>query len=167
MSKVCLVVVDVRSTYNVGSLLRTADGFSADVILIGITPRPIGGKSDDRLPHIAKKAHTAISKTALGAEDSVDWKFFIDIKSAYEHLRSKNYKIAAIEQSDASISIQSLPTNDNIALIVGSEVEGLSQQILDKCDAIYEIPMSGRKESFNVSVAAAIALYQACGKMSV
>jgi tRNA G18 (ribose-2'-O)-methylase SpoU len=161
MNKICIVAVDIRSIHNVGSIFRTADGFSAEVVLTGITPRPIGDKNDTRLPHVAKKAHEYIHKTALGAENKVKWQYFHDIKTAITELHNQNYKIFGIEQSNNSKTLDTFSLEENSAFLLGPEVEGLSEDVLNLCDDIYEIPMSGTKESFNVSVAAGIALYQA------
>jgi tRNA G18 (ribose-2'-O)-methylase SpoU len=117
---------------------------------------------DDRLPHIQTKAHKAIAKTALGSEDNVKWKYFKDFASAKDYLKSKDVSIYAVEQSEFSKPINELKSkNKSIALVVGPEVDGLPDSIIDQCDGIYEIPMVGKKESFNVSVASGIALYQA------
>jgi tRNA G18 (ribose-2'-O)-methylase SpoU len=161
MNKVCVVAVDIRSTHNVGSLLRTADGLSADVLLCGITPRPKNLSNEDRLPHVIEKTHSAISKTALGAESTVNTKYFKTIDEVMTHLKDNNYRIYALEQSKTSRSITELDANKDTALLIGPEVNGLSTDILEKCDEIFEIPMKGTKESFNVSVASGIALYQA------
>lgn len=160
MKNICLVAVEIRSTHNIGSIFRTADGFGAEVVLVGICPRPKGGKNDNRLPHIIDKADASIAKTALGAEKSVKWRYFEDIESAIDALRSENFKIIAIEQNNKSKDLKQLKTTDKTALLLGPEVEGLSDQIINKCDEIYEIPMTGVKESFNVAVTAGIALYQ-------
>lgn len=160
MQKLVIVAIDIRSTYNVGSIFRTADGFSADVILTGITPRPKGQKNDDRLPHISEKANSAISKTALGAEKSVKWQYFHVFSGVLDYLRAQNYKIYAVEQAENSIPISKLKLDSPTALLLGPEVEGISKEILDICDGIYEIPMNGSKESYNVAVSAGIALYQ-------
>ncbi len=104
---------------------------------------------------------SAIAKTALGAEKAVAWRYFATIDAAIASLRAEGYAIAAIEQSDTSINIDLLQSDVLTALLVGPEVDGLSQEVLDQCDAIYEIPMAGSKESLNVSIAAGIALYQA------
>lgn len=160
MRKVVIIAVDIRSTHNVGAFFRTADGFKAHLVLTGITPRPIGPDDDDRLPHISRKAHDAIHKTALGAELSVQWRYYTDATDAFMAAREDGYKIYAIEQDDSSKPIAHLPIDEDIALVLGPEVTGLSSEILDLCDGIYEIPMQGKKESFNVSVAAGIALYQ-------
>lgn len=160
MRKIIIIAVDIRSTHNVGAFFRTADGFKAHVVLTGITPRPIGPASDDRLPHVSRKAHDAIHKTALGAELSVQWRYYKNTIDAFIAAREDGYKIYAIEQSKTSKPISNLPKNEDIALVLGPEVTGLSNELLNLCDAVYEIPMQGKKESFNVSVAAGIALYQ-------
>lgn len=160
MSQVTLVALNIRSTHNVGSLFRTCDGFGANLVLIGITPRPISSK-DERLPHIAKKADKDISKTALGAEKTVTWEYFKDFNSFVQKYRKLNSDIIAIEQNRDAKHIKTLKSNKNIALVVGPEVTGIPDHSLRLCDDIYEIPMHGLKESFNVSVAAGIALYQA------
>lgn len=161
MQNICLVAIDIRSSHNIGSMFRTADGFSAGIVLTGICPRPLGESGDDRLPHIANKAHATIHKTALGAEETVNWRYFSNTYEAISSLKNEGYLIAAIEQNKSSKLLQKLTTKRPIALLLGSEVEGLSKEILDLCDEIYEIPMTGAKESFNVSIAAGIALYQA------
>lgn len=154
------MAVDIRSSHNIGSIFRTCDGFGASVVLCGISPRPQGGSDDTRLPHIAKKAHSAIAKTALGAEETVSWQFYENPEAAINELRAEGYKIYAIEQSDSSKDLRNLKPNQNMVLLLGNEVEGLSESILAMCDETYEIPMIGSKESFNVTNAAAIALYQ-------
>jgi tRNA G18 (ribose-2'-O)-methylase SpoU len=161
MKKVCLVAVDIRSTHNIGSIFRTADGFGAEIVLVGICPRPKGDRDDERLPHVIEKAHNSISKTALGAESLVKWRYFANIEETIEYLRSEKYKIFAIEQSQDSKDIKELNITGPTALLLGEEVNGLSQTVLDLCDDTYEISMTGKKESFNVSVTAGIALYQA------
>lgn len=166
MNKICLVAVDIRSSHNIGSIFRTADGFSVDVVLTGICPRPIGEKNDDRLPHVAQKADKAISKTALGAEKKVSWSYYQNAAEAIQYLRANGFIIAAIEQSKKSVSVDKMTIDKRIALILGPEVEGLPGHVLDMCDIIYEIPMHGSKESFNVSVAAGISLYIARSKIS-
>ncbi len=161
--KVCLVAVDIRSSHNVGSFFRTCDGFSAEIILTGITPRPLGGDNDNRLPHIAVKADKTIAKTALGAEQTVMWRYFTSLRDAVNSLKAENYKLIAIEQAINSKNLAKINetySNDNLALFVGPEVTGLSKDDMELFDDVYEIPMTGKKESFNVSIAAAIALYQ-------
>lgn len=160
MNKICLVAVDIRSTHNVGSLFRTCDGFGADLVLVGITPRPLGS-DDNRLPHVAKKAHAAIAKTALGAEESVSWEYFENLDDAMKNLKNKSYRLVAVEQDKNSKNSRKFTTITKTALFLGPEVTGFDKNQLEKFDEIVEIPMIGDKESFNVSVAAGIILYQA------
>jgi len=166
MNKICLVAIDIRSAHNVGSFFRTADAFGATIVLVGISPRPKGATPDERLPHVISKTDSAISKTALGAEKTVDWRYYETYNQAIDALKSEGYKIAAIEQDKDSRSIYNLALSSkspSVALVVGPEVEGLPSELLRLCDAVYEIPMQGSKESLNVAVAAGIALYQATG----
>lgn len=159
-SKVCLVAVDIRSAHNIGSLFRTCDGFGAELFLVGICPRP-KSDVDSRLPHIADKAHSEIAKTALGAENSVKWRYSETFSECIKTLKDDGYDIYAVEQLEESNSIKNLKIEKYTALVIGREVEGLSDAELKQCSEVYEIPMTGKKESFNVSVSAGIALYQA------
>ena len=150
---------NVRSTHNVGSILRTADGLGLEeVYLTGYTPYP-PAQNDQRLPHLAQKAGRQIHKTALGAENTVRWQHESDITKAIDKLRAAGYGIAALEQTEKSINLADFKPPDKLVLVVGSEVGGLDKKILELCDSHLQIPMSGKKESFNVAVAAAIALY--------
>lgn len=159
MNSVVLVIHNVRSCHNVGSLLRTADGLGIDkVYLTGYTPYP-ATKVDERLPNLAAKIDRQIAKTALGAEKSVDWTRDENIAKVLDRLHEKGYEIVALEQADGSISLGRLAPSPHIALIVGSEIGGLPAEVLSRVDKTVEIPMAGKKESFNVSVAGAIALY--------
>lgn len=159
MRSVVLVVYNVRSALNVGSILRTADGLGvAKVYLCGYTPYP-SGQGDTRLPHLAAKTSRQIHKTALGAEDSVIWHYGPDVQKTFDKLKAQGYELVALEQTDEAIDLRKLNPDGQIALIVGSEVGGLPQTVLGICDRQVYIPMSGKKESFNVAVAAAIALY--------
>jgi len=157
--QIVLVVHNVRSAHNVGSILRTADGLGIEqVYLTGYTPYP-PSPNDQRLPHQAQKADRQIRKTALGAEKTVPWKQTANVLELIENLRGGGYEIAALEQTKKAIPLDSYKPTKNVALIVGSEIGGLQERILDRADRHLEIPMHGKKESFNVSVAAAIALY--------
>lgn len=159
MPDVILIVHNVRSAHNVGSLLRTADGLGvSEVILSGYTPYPTI-KNDPRLPHIASKVSQRIHKTALGAEESVKWQWAETVESLLKALRAQGYLLAALEQSPGSQALQSFRPVPKIALLVGCETAGLDSKILATCDAVLEIPMQGHKESFNVASAAAMALY--------
>ena len=163
MPEIVLIAHNLRSCHNVGSLLRTADGLGVkEVILSGYTPYPHSGLTntdDDRLPHEAARLHKQIQKTALGAESSQAWKHVADVNEIIDELRSQGYQIAAIEQSDTSISLPEYTVSDKVALLVGREVEGVEPEILQQMDTILEIPMFGKKESFNVVQAAAMGLY--------
>jgi len=163
MRKLVVIAHNLRSTHNVGSLLRTAEGLGIEkVILSGYTPYPIAPK-DERLPHLAKKIDKDIRKTALGAEALISWEHQTDIQETIQELRKNGYMIVALEQAKDSISLpefcKNTPPEQPIALILGREVEGVESEVLKLCDKIVEIPMRGKKESFNVIQAAAIAMY--------
>ena len=157
MPHITLVAHNIRSTHNVGSIFRTADGFGVNkIILSGYTPYPtIDG--DTRLPHIRDKLTSQIHKTALGAESAVPFEYLetLDLGT----LAVGGARIVALEQSEQSIKLREYATPSRLVLLVGEEVHGIPQELLDDCDDIIEIPMLGSKESFNVSVATGIALY--------
>lgn len=160
MPHIALIAHNIRSTHNVGSMLRTAEGLGVEkVYLTGYTPYP-AMEHDPRLPHLARKIDAQIHKTALGAEEMVPWEHSPDIRTVLISLRREGFQIAALEQDPRAVKSTTFHAPDKIALIVGREVEGVEPEILDLCDHIVEIPMYGRKESFNVSVAAAMLLYQ-------
>jgi len=126
--------------------------------MTGTTPYP--QLSDDpRLPHVAKRAHKQIAKTALGAEGGVNWQRFETLEEAIADARQRGYRVAALEQTEKS---QSLPTetNENWAIILGNEADGMQPSEVELADEAWEIPMQGQKQSFNVVVAATIALWQ-------
>lgn len=159
MPRIVLIAHNLRSTHNVGSILRTADGLGVhEVLLTGYTPYP-SLPNDPRLPHIHAKLTRQIHKTALGAETSQAWRHVDDISDALAQLRTDGYMIAALEQAPRSISLSSYEAPDKLAIILGREVEGVEADVLDQADLTLEISMHGRKESFNVSIAAAIAAY--------
>ena len=147
-----VVVLDrVRSLYNVGSVLRTTDAFRlAGVCLCGITAQP---------------PHPEIHKTALGAEDSVDWKYFERTEDCVTWLQSQGYKILAIEQCEGSTLLTEIKNekskikNEKVAVVLGNEVKGVQQQVIDLCDGCLEIPQYGTKHSLNVSVTAGIVIW--------
>ncbi|HET7827347.1 MAG TPA: TrmH family RNA methyltransferase [Candidatus Saccharimonadales bacterium] len=160
MADLILVVHNVRSAHNVGSLFRTAAGLGLnEVVLTGYTPYP-ASKTDQRLPHIAAKAANQISKTALGTEQMIKWRQADDITKLLDELRQAGYQLAALEQASESVQLGKFKPPAKLALLVGNEVEGLDNETLKRCEVILEIPMRGRKESFNVAVAAGMALYQ-------
>jgi tRNA G18 (ribose-2'-O)-methylase SpoU len=111
------------------------------------------------LPHIAAKLSKQINKTALGAEHSQPWEHIETIEAVMDTLRNEGYRIAAVEQAPQSTALPDFSPPEKIALLVGREVEGVESEVLAMCDDILEIPMSGKKESFNVVQAAAMALY--------
>ena len=150
-----VVVLDhIRSSNNVGSVFRTSDALLVQKIcLCGITATP---------------PDKEIHKTALGAEDSVDWEHFQTTEEAVEILRKEGYTIIAIEQVEGSIPLQEyIPAPDaKLALIFGNEVKGVQQQIVNLCDQTIEIPQYGTKHSFNISVSAGIVLWDLFNKLT-
>ncbi|MGD8374297.1 MAG: TrmH family RNA methyltransferase [Candidatus Woesebacteria bacterium] len=158
-----LVVIahNIRSTHNVGSIFRTCEGFGINkIIFTGYTPYP-RVINDDRPPHISKKNTAQIAKTALGTESMVDFEYAQDPIDAISKLKEQKYTIVALEQSSGSIMLQSYKTKPKkLALLLGEEVHGITPELIKFCDVTLEIPMTGKKESFNVSVATGIALYE-------
>ena len=160
--EIILLLPNIRSTNNVGSIFRTADGFGVSkIILSGYTPFPtlnLIGKEDLRLPHIQQKITKQISKTALGAEKIIDFDYIET--PPINDLKKNGYTIIGLEQTkDSTLLPNFTPKTNKIALIVGEEVNGLTNEELSLCDQIIEIPMKGQKESFNVAVATGICLY--------
>lgn len=159
MPRIALILNDIRSTHNVGSIMRTADGFGVShLYFVGYTPYPKIAQ-DTRLPHQIQKTTNAISKTALGAEATVAFSTHASITDAIVLAKKAGYQIAALEQTDTSVLLPDYCASTDIAVILGNEVTGILPGELDQTDVILEIPMSGKKESFNVSVSAAICLY--------
>ena len=149
------IVHNIRSLHNVGSIFRTSDGAGIEKIyLTGYTPAPVD-KLGNKIPQFAK--------VSLKAEDYIAWEKVKDIGKLITKLKNDGYKIFAIEQDPKSIPYYSLNTSryslDKLALVLGTEVTGLSKAVLKKCDKILEIPMFGKKESLNVSVAYGIVAY--------
>lgn len=159
MRQVVLLVHDIRSTHNVGSLLRTAEGMGVQMIYFtGYTPYP-RDSLDERLPHIARKLDAQIHKTALGAEKSVKWSHHPDVTALIGELRSQGYQIVGLEQHTRSTMLSEFHPINKVAILLGREVEGLERYLIEACDEIVEIPMHGHKESFNVVQATAMTLY--------
>ncbi len=155
--KLPLIVVlnDIRSHHNTGAIFRTMDAFAGKAVyLCGITGKP---------------PHRDIQKTALGASETVNWKYFNSALEAVKELKHENYKIIALEIAQGSIDIQNfkIDNTDKIALILGNEVNGIDQDILDICDFCIEIPQYGTKHSLNVSVSGGIAIWEICKKLIV
>lgn len=143
-----VVVLDhVRSLYNVGSVFRSSDAFRIEgVVLCGITARP---------------PHPEIHKTALGAEESVSWRYYERTEEAVEWLKEQGYTVFAVEQCEGSTMLQDFQPQPGrkYAVVLGNEVKGVQQQVVDMCDGCLEIPQFGTKHSLNVSVAAGIVLW--------
>jgi 23S rRNA (guanosine2251-2'-O)-methyltransferase len=160
MPNISIILHDIRSTHNVGSILRTCDGFGVQTVYIGgYTPYPLQ-PNDSRLPHISSKLTKDIAKTALGAEESVYIVVYENILDLIDTLRQSGADILALEQSAGSVFLPDYKApGKDLALILGREVEGIDPGVLSLCDQTLEIPMRGQKESFNVSVAAGMALY--------
>lgn len=155
-----LILENIRSTYNVGSLIRTAECLGINKIYFtGYTPYPYSD-NDLRLKHIAIKNDKDIQKTALNAQNYISWEYQKDIIQLLTQLKDQKYQLYALEQDPKSIDLNSLKNrSDNVALIVGNEVKGISSSVLKLVDKILEIKMKGRKESLNVVQASAIGLY--------
>lgn len=151
--KLPLVVVldDVRSMYNIGSVFRTADAFRVETVyLCGITATP---------------PHPEIHKTALGGEDSVSWKYFPTALEAVEDLQQQGYFVYAVEQCEGSTKLQEIAPDSpeaaqRCAIVFGNEVKGVHQEVVDQCDGCLEIPQFGTKHSLNVSVTAGIVIWE-------
>lgn len=160
MRKIVVIAHDIRSTHNVGSLFRTCEGMGVSkVFLSGYTPYP-KSKHDVRLPHETDKLTKQIHKTALGAEDLLAWEHVDDIFKLLALLKQDSYTIIALEQTPNSIQLPTFKVPEKTAILLGREVEGIESGLLRRCDEIVEIPMLGKKESFNVVQAAAMVLYQ-------
>ncbi|MDB5169222.1 MAG: hypothetical protein JWO41_578 [Candidatus Saccharibacteria bacterium] len=128
------------------------------VIFSGYTPYPLSDK-EDRLPHLAQKINNQIRKTALDAEKLVPWERSTSITATITALKATGYAVIALEQTDGSIKLPDYRPPDKVVVFLGREVEGIEPELLALCDSIVEIPMFGKKESFNVVQAAAMALY--------
>lgn len=149
-----LILHNIRSVSNVGAMFRTADAAGIDKIyLTGYTPAPL-----DRFGRKRKD----LAKSALGAEEFVKWEQKKSIFPLLAKLKKENFSIIGIEQDKKSINYKKVKLKNKNALIVGAEVTGIQKNILKKCDIIAEIPMHGKKESLNVSVALGIALFRIC-----
>lgn len=151
-NKFYIILHNIRSAQNVGSIFRTADACGiSKIYLSGYTPKPI-----DRFGREVK----AISKTALGAEKDIEWEYFSQVNSIFNKLKKEGVEIIAVEQDKKSINYKRIKIQKDTAFIMGNEVKGISKQLLAKCDQIAEIPMKGKKESLNVAVTTGIALFR-------
>ena len=147
---IIILLDNVRSMFNVGSVFRTADAFAIEaMVLCGITPKP---------------PHREIHKTALGAENSMSWRYEKSAKEAAQKLKKEGYKIISVEQAHGSISLAdfNIKPNEKQVLVFGHEVSGVSDEVLDLADVCVEIPQSGTKHSFNISVSVGMVLWQIC-----
>lgn len=164
MVRMILVLDNIRSTYNVGAILRTAEGFGVEkVILSGYTPRV---HDTNLLPHLRAKLDKEIHKTALGAEDMLEVYSCSNIILELKNLKKQGWMIVGLENNIGEpnlVELNSLEMNkrlsDKVVLVLGEEVRGIDYSLYDLIDLFVEIPMKGQKESFNVSVAAGIAIY--------
>jgi 23S rRNA (guanosine2251-2'-O)-methyltransferase len=146
-----LVLHNLRSAHNVGAIFRTADAAGVSKIIIsGYTPVPI-----DKYNRVNKE----IKKTALGAENYLNWKKISNLSNYLKELKNKKFSILALEQSSKSIDYRLAKIKTQTALIVGNEKIGLDRRLLNHCDLVLEIPMKGKKESLNVATAVGIALF--------
>lgn len=158
MPKIIIIAHNIRSTHNIGSIFRTSEGFGVEkIILSGYSPYPEITGHDSRLPHLRQKITEQIHKTALGAETMVDFEY--QETPDLQGLRQQGYSIVGLEQTRKSINLSAFQPPDKIVIILGEEVHGISQALINQCDTLVEIPMKGQKESFNVSVACGILLY--------
>jgi 23S rRNA (guanosine2251-2'-O)-methyltransferase len=157
---IVVIADNLRSTYNVGSLFRTCEGLGVDeLILTGYTPYPLKD-IDDRLPHISSKLELQINKTALGAQDSLKWRSVLKIKDVILEFKEAGYLVLGLEQHPKSAELAKFKLSTNkVVLVVGNEVNGLSDEVMGMCDEFVEIPMLGKKESFNVIEATTMAIF--------
>jgi tRNA G18 (ribose-2'-O)-methylase SpoU len=143
--RICLLASNVRSLWNVGAFFRTCDAFSVEKIyLTGYTGHP---------------PRSEITKTAIGAEEWIPWEHDRDPLSVLKRLRTDGWQLLALELTDSAIPLQETDFTEKVCLIVGHELSGISQEVLDACDLTVKIPMFGKKESLNVAVATGIALH--------
>lgn len=152
---ITVVLDNVRSMHNIGSIFRTSDGFAVEQIyLCGITAHP---------------PHREIEKTALGATQSINWKYFTDTNIAVAELRAEGYKIIAIEQAENSTMLHEFTplANEKYALIFGNEVNGVADDVMEQIDTCIEIPQFGTKHSFNIVVSAGIVLWDLFAKLNL
>jgi len=150
---VCVVLNNIRSLYNVGTIFRTADGAGIEKLwLCGITGYPPQG---------------GIAKTALGAEDHVAWEYREDILGLLKELKAKGYQIVLLEQMEGSVLHDAFKPKAPVCLVVGNEIDGISEALQSVCDAAVEIEMDGIKNSLNVAVAFGIAVYQLRAQLKV
>jgi 23S rRNA (guanosine2251-2'-O)-methyltransferase len=151
-NRICILVLEnLRSVENVGSIFRTAEGLGVSkIILVGTTPAPV-----DRFG----RKRTDFAKVSLGAEEMLQWEYKKEIEEALREIRDDGFQILSLELGENAKSLKDFKAADRFALIVGNEVDGVSTEALASSDKIIEIPMAGQKESLNVSVSTGIALF--------
>lgn len=155
MNELAIILFDIRSVQNTASLFRTADCAGVSKIyLVGTTPTPV-----DRF----KRPRTDFAKISLGAEKSVPYEYISSVEKLIARLKIDGFEIVALEQSKTSIDYKEYFLAGKAVLILGNEVTGVSEEVLRQCDAVVEIPMRGKKESLNVSVAGAVAVFRIQG----
>jgi 23S rRNA (guanosine2251-2'-O)-methyltransferase len=143
---VIVILENIRSAYNVGSVFRTSDAFLVEAIYI--------------CGYSAKPPHKEIKKTALGAEETVTWKHFKTTAEAIEEVRAKGYKVYSVEQVENSILLQKFSQHNSVAVVFGNEVTGVEQSTIALCDGCIEIPQLGMKHSLNIATAAGVVLWE-------
>ena len=145
---IIVVLENIRSAYNVGSVFRTSDAFLIEAIYI--------------IGYSAKPPHKEIKKTALGAEETVEWKYFKTSVEAIEELKTKKYKVYAVEQAEGSYKLHAsnFRQNEKIAVVFGNEVTGIEQSTIHLCEGCIEIPQFGMKHSLNIATAAGVVLWE-------
>jgi len=147
-----LILHNIRSVQNVGAIFRTCDAIGIDnIILSGYTPTQL-----DRFGRV----RSDVAKTALGAEKNVKWEYHKTITPVLNKLKKEGFEIVAVEQSGRSIDYKKYKPKGKVAILMGTEVSGISLATLGKCDVVLELPMNGKKESLNVSVTAGIVMYR-------
>jgi len=152
--KIPLIVVldNIRSMNNIGSVFRTSDAFKVKAVyLCGITACP---------------PHKDIQKTALGATESVEWKYFKNTIDAITELKSEGFLIASVEQAEGSVGIDDIDCTKPVAVVMGNEVKGVEQKVIDVSNYCLELPQYGTKHSLNVSVCAGIVIWELFKKMN-
>lgn len=143
---IIVILENIRSAYNVGSVFRTSDAFLAEALYI--------------IGYSACPPHKEIKKTALGAEDTVSWKYFKTTREAIEELRTAGYSVFAVEQAEGSLRLQEFVSRGKIAVVFGNEVTGVEQTTIEACDGCIEIPQFGMKHSLNIATAAGVVLWE-------
>ena len=150
---IIIVLDNIRSLSNVGAFFRTADAFRIkELLLCGITACP---------------PHREIHKTALGADETVRWRYFDTTKAACQALKAENYRIFAVEQVEGSTLLQNFIFEPHTAYVLGNEVEGVSEEVLPFCEGAIELPQEGTKHSLNVSVCAGIVMWKAFEQLKI